>query len=553
MISIVSGTYNRLNYLKIMINSARKSMCKGLSYEFVIVDGGSRDGTIEWCKDQSDVKLIEHGKLLGAVKAFNDGARAAIGDYVILANDDIEFIDESILVAVAFMQDNPQVGVGCFYQDRYGKEMHVEEMPAVKNGKQISTVYGQVCIVRKWLGDYVGWWGNYLRTYGGDNELSCNVLELGYKVEPIPCACIHDPTPVDELRSINNSYKGTQHPDSAKWIEKWTRNGLLGPIIKDTIEVAGNIEENRLRILYMPIYERGFGAYKRGLLDALSRRGTVIEHDYVNSHYPVDYLFDLMNAWNPCVAILQIQDWHTFTAYNIFELKREHPDTLFILWNGDYHPEHLYNKNYMDMLSHFDLCGFVTTDVKAKYDAAGIKWRYWQIGYEPTRFYANNRTYRYDVIFQANGYSDARMALAGALRKIYNNKFGLYGFWPRQFKAKGSTLYNFEAGAELYGASKMAISDSQWPHAAGFVSNRLFQAMIAGPLVLQQRFDGMTELLGLKDGEHLVVWDNINDLTEKIRYYSVHDKERLSIAENGRLFVVDNHSFDRRVQEIFPS
>src|SRR5262245_58888646 len=121
-----------------MISSARESIAGplGLTLEFSLTDGGSTDGTIEWCKSQPDIRLIEHGQLLGAVKAFNDGAFAAAGQYVILANDDIEFVSDSILKAWLYMQYNTDCGVGCFYQDRNQRDWHVETMPVVMGGKQ---------------------------------------------------------------------------------------------------------------------------------------------------------------------------------------------------------------------------------------------------------------------------------------------------------------------------------------------------------------------------------------------------------------------------------
>ncbi len=185
-ISIVSGTYNRIKYLKQMVKSAKQSFanCHGLKYEFILVDGNSQDGTQQWCEDQPDITLIRHPELLGAVKAFNDGAFAATGEYVILANDDIEFLGQSVLNAWVYMQENKACGIGCFLQDRERQHMpdnhpdkyRVENMPVVRNGEQSSEPYGQVCIVPKWLGDSVLWWGDYLVTYGGDNEISSNRL-----------------------------------------------------------------------------------------------------------------------------------------------------------------------------------------------------------------------------------------------------------------------------------------------------------------------------------------------------------------------------------------
>lgn len=551
-ISIVSGTYNRINHLQRMVQSVRYSVGVGIPYEIVLVDGGSTDGTIEWCKSQSDIVLIEHGRLLGAVRAFNDGARASRGTYVVLANDDIEFVDESIMSAFSFMQDNANVGVGCFYQDRRGWNWHIEQMPAVLNGKQISANYGQVCIVPKWLGDKVGWWGDYLRTYGGDNELSCNVLELGYKIEPIPCACIHDTTPMDRLRNINNQYdpKKGNHPDTQGWLDKWTRNGKVGPVISNVIKVPNPIQK-KMRILYAPIYERGYSIQKRtkrGLRDAFSKIGVVQECDYVERS--PDYVYDVANAFRPDIIVLQVHSVGEWTAENVQELRDDYPKSIIVNWNGDYHPEHLYDYAYIQMLKRFHLTGVVTTSVEEEYNRNGVKWFYWQIGWEEADNEPTRKTPRHDVLFIGNGYSGKRLELGQYLSGLPYN-VGLYGIWPRTIKSHGTNLYDFDAGAKLYKAAKISIGDSQWPNAKGFVSNRLFQSLAAGAFLLHQYFEGMEELLGLRDGEHLVVWTSLDDLRDKIDFYLKNDRERNRIASNGQKFVIENHSFDHRVKELF--
>jgi glycosyltransferase involved in cell wall biosynthesis len=548
MISVVSGTYNRLKYLQEMVESARRSLA-GSPHEFVIIDGGSKDGTISWCKQQSDVVLIEHGKLLGAVKAFNDGAKAAKGQYVILANDDITFIDESILCAARFMQDHPDVGIGCFWQDRRGWNWHVEEMSAIKDGKTTSVLYGQVCIVPKWLGDEVGWWGDYLKTYGGDNELSCNVIEKGFKISACPCACIHDTTPMDELRKINNP-PGKSSPDTEKWVKKWTRNGMLGPIIPDII-ASDSVTKKEYRILYCPIYEPGHDiqkSTKKGLRLALEKVAWVVECDYMSNP---DYVYDLSHAFKPNMVLMQLQDTDKFNSSRIMALRLENPGTLFVTWNGDYHPETLYSRSYMEMLEKFELNGLVTTEVAEKYNTAGINWFYWQIGWEDFNPRGVEKVPKHDVLFLGNGYSEARQNLIRTIRNVVGYNLGLYGSWPEEFHANGSNLYDFDSGGKLYMNCKIAISDGQWRHASGFVSNRLFQAMSAGAFLLQQHFDGMEELLGLQDGVHLVVWKDLDDLVDKIDFWLDHDTERKDVAERGRDFVRKNHSFDVRVRELF--
>jgi glycosyltransferase involved in cell wall biosynthesis len=112
LLSLISGTFNRLPSLKAMLESAEASMPKGIDWEACICDGGSTDGTLEYLRQHPRVKLIEHGALRGAIAAFNDAGKAATGDLILVANDDIEFVGYSIAHGLSFMMDRPDVGGG---------------------------------------------------------------------------------------------------------------------------------------------------------------------------------------------------------------------------------------------------------------------------------------------------------------------------------------------------------------------------------------------------------------------------------------------------------
>ena len=560
-VSIVSGTYNRLPHMQRMVNSVRYSVGP-VSYEIILVDGGSTDGTIEWCKGQRDITIIEQGQLLGAVKAFNEGARAARGRYVVLANDDIEFVGYSIARSWAFMEDFKTVGVGCFYQDRNRQSWHVEQMPAVgPGGKIISVPYGQVCIVPTWLGSRVGWWGDYLHTYGGDNELSSNVWELGFEVCPIEKAYIHDFSQDldDELRRINNddpqrlAAKGRTHPDSEKWYKKWTRQRKVGPRVRFTPVIANELSESNTRFLYAPIYEPGNSLQKQtkfGLRKALNKVGVVQECDYMTEG--ISGLMEKACAICPDIFVLQIQDASVFNLPTIRALKKEHPNAEFVSWNGDYHPKNLYDSEYIEVMKEMDAAGFAVASIKEDYRSQGINWFYWQIGYEESDARPDQTTERHDVIFLGNGYTEQRKDLARFLLSLRDTgiNVGLYGSWPEGWSL-GSNLYNFGEGQKLYAAAKIAISDQQWPEATGYVSNRLFQSMVAGGcVVLQQYFEGMEEYLGLENGEHLYTWKNQMELEIKIKWGLKHTEEIREVARKGQEFMLKNHSFDVRVKEL---
>lgn len=556
-ISIVSGTYNRLGLLKNMVASVRLSVGVGISYEIVLVDGGSTDGTIAWCKGEKDIVLIEQGELLGAVSAFNTGAQAAKGKYVILANDDIEFVYESIQRALAYMQDNPMCGIGCFYQDRGKQNWHTSKITVNMGNMKTEITMGQVCIVPKWLGDRVGWWGDYLWTYGGDNELTCNVAESGFTTDPIPCACIHDITFQDLLR-YKNSF---QQKDSYKWVAKWPNNPTVG---KKRIP-AGEIVEmkNKPRLLYAPIYEETHPVQlqqKHGLRDALAKYFTVSEVNYAKrigkfgagGAGGVDDLLYTSEAFKPHVYLLQCHYSRPISPREIATMKSHSPDALFINWNGDYTPGALHSDEYKQMLRSFDIVTFCTADIEEEYKKAGVNWAYWQIGYED---YKEESLLpddpKYDVLLLGNEYSAKRTRLGLAIKSVKEANVGVYGEW-RTFPSNGENMYDFVQADKLYRNSKIGIGDQQWEMSVGYVSNRLFQALRAGSFFLQQRIPRMGELMGFVDGEHFVCWDAIEEVPDLIRYWldQKRDAERKEIADNGKKFVLARHSFGGRVDEL---
>jgi len=69
-----------------------------------------------------------------------------------------------------------------------------------------------------------------------------------------------------------------------------------------------------------------------------------------------------------------------------------------------------------------------------------------------------------------------------------------------------------------------------------------------GTFVLADKPQDFDEL-GFKDGEHLVLYKDISDLKDKIKYYLNHDEEREEIAINGMNFVRKNHNNVVRVNQ----
>lgn len=112
-ISIITVVYNAAATIEQTILSVVKQDYSNI--EYIIVDGGSTDGTLEIIKKYED--KIEHWVSepdYGIYDAMNKGLTYATGDYIYyLGADDCLLAPNSISQVVSFLQDNPEVDVLC--------------------------------------------------------------------------------------------------------------------------------------------------------------------------------------------------------------------------------------------------------------------------------------------------------------------------------------------------------------------------------------------------------------------------------------------------------
>ncbi|AJQ26100.1 glycosyltransferase [Pelosinus fermentans] len=86
--SIIILTYNKLEYTKSCIESIRQYTAP-ISYELIVVDNHSTDGTVEWLKEQDDIYTIYNSVNLGFPKGCNQGIAIARGMNILLLNNDV--------------------------------------------------------------------------------------------------------------------------------------------------------------------------------------------------------------------------------------------------------------------------------------------------------------------------------------------------------------------------------------------------------------------------------------------------------------------------------
>ena len=75
--SVVTPCFNSIRWIELCVRSVRHA-CRGLSYEHIVCDGGSTDGTLDYLQNQKDIRLIP-GPDKGMYDALNKGMAAARG------------------------------------------------------------------------------------------------------------------------------------------------------------------------------------------------------------------------------------------------------------------------------------------------------------------------------------------------------------------------------------------------------------------------------------------------------------------------------------------
>jgi len=227
-LSVIFGTYNRLKALKRTLDHARAS-ARPLAVEFVIADGGSTDGTLEFLREQPDVTLIEQGGLFGACQAMNECCRLVRADRVCNLNDDALCMGDCLYRACEYLDNNPDVGqVALAFRD----VDRPDRDERYRTGMILDRYYANFGITRRWLGDYVGWFGQGYLTYQCDQELSFLIWEQGYQVVFLGGCRVEHLRIQDKLRQTWQD----DHGEPVRFLNRWrdkVANFPIEPIIRE--------------------------------------------------------------------------------------------------------------------------------------------------------------------------------------------------------------------------------------------------------------------------------------------------------------------------------
>ncbi|MCS6840967.1 MAG: glycosyltransferase [Roseiflexus sp.] len=201
-VTIIILTWNGLEYTRRCIESIR-AHTKDVAYHLLVVDNGSSDGTLEWLRQQADIRVIANDSNLGFARGNNQGMAATPPDHdVVLLNNDTLIVQDHWLAHLSDVANShPEYGiVGCTLlhangllqhagtympADSFwgyqigGGETYIGQYPGVR---EVEGITGACMYIRRDVRARIGGFDEAYTSYFEDTDYCLRARQAGFKV-----------------------------------------------------------------------------------------------------------------------------------------------------------------------------------------------------------------------------------------------------------------------------------------------------------------------------------------------------------------------------------
>ncbi|MGH9721972.1 MAG: glycosyltransferase family 2 protein [Bryobacteraceae bacterium] len=243
LVSVIVVTWNRRELLRACLTSlASQTDLDGTPLEVIVVDNGSRDGSVEMIEKEIrsaltnlDVVLIRNSENRGFCEANNQGIAASRARYVALLNNDAEADPGWLRALLSAFDGRPDVGMAAskilvhedprridkaghlIYPDGQNRGRGSGEIDRGQYDRVEETLWPDGCaaMYRKDLLERIGGFDTDFFAYGDDAELGLRARIAGYN-------CLYIPTAV-----VRHHRGATLGLDSGRRLQLIERNRVL--------------------------------------------------------------------------------------------------------------------------------------------------------------------------------------------------------------------------------------------------------------------------------------------------------------------------------------
>ena len=252
------------------------------------------------------------------------------------------------------------------------------------------------------------------------------------------------------------------------------------------------------------------------------------------------YLIETCKNYNP--DLLFFGHTKNIDLNTIDEIKSYNKNLIISQWNEDpvmpsleYSKQNISNINlYSNFVDH----NFITTHpsiIKNKVNSKNLHFFFVPVDKNIERFDVFKMNPKKDLFYAMShgvnrailkeGMEDNRVKFLDKLvKKIPNIKYDFYGFSNKQ------PIWGNDFNNNLIN-SKMGLNLSRGRPTKYYSSNRIASIVGNGLLTFIDKRVHMSDFF---NNNEIIFYDNINDLSDKIKFYSLNDKLRKKIAENGK-------------------
>jgi glycosyltransferase involved in cell wall biosynthesis len=267
---------------------------------------------------------------------------------------------------------------------------------------------------------------------------------------------------------------------------------------------------------------------------------------------------------------MQVQTSGIIEAWGIEEIKKELPKTLITHWMGDLRteiPDHL-----QQICTATDATLVSNSGQQKMWKAAGAKHvEYVQIGLD---WDADVLGYSRTVVADSNGYLQREQWIPpfdvpevvfiggyyenfpghkeriAAIRRLQEEKIDVgvvsEGSWPDDIRRVGQC--HVKQQHQVWKRAKVALSINNFNDVPMYYSDRQLIAMASGTPVVCRYVPGLED--EFRDDHDCLMFSTLDELVTSVRALLASEKYRQNIGTAGRLKVMRDHSWNRRILDL---
>lgn len=270
-VSIIIVNWNTQDLLRKCLEHVANTVQR-VSYELIVVDNGSQDGSQDMLKREfPHVRLIENTDNVGFAAANNQGISISQGRYLLLLNSDAFVQERTIDDMVQFMDDHPAAGMSAcklLYEDG-SLQPSCYAFPSLTTELYIALQLDKLFAHHREFGKYLMTWWDFSDVRDVDMVMGAFML-VRREV-------------IDQVGTMDESY--FMYSEEADWCYRIKKQGwqiLYNPAVQAVHLWGGSSRKVRIDMMLqlyrskVMFFRKNYGALSAGLLKGILAFGCLL-------------------------------------------------------------------------------------------------------------------------------------------------------------------------------------------------------------------------------------------------------------------------------------